>query len=390
MSSQGLRIAYSFPFRLGYPGTGAAALGQIRALATRGCKVRLFCRYAPEPIEGVEFVEVGKAVPLPQRWLGARVACRLHDRLTASLLARSPDAFDVVHTWPLAAESTLAAAHARGALAVREAPNTHTGHAFEVVAEAHRALKVPQPSNNSHTFSGDVLRCEEREYALADLILAPSEFAIETFLARGVPSWKLALKGYGFAAQTYASHAGRRANEQPVFAFVGRCEPRKGLHLALEAWRASGIAERSRFKILGDFIPEYRERLRPLLDHPNISIEGFARDLRPVYKAADVLVLPSLEDGSALVTYEAQASGCALLVSEAAGARLTDGVQGFVHRVGDVETLAAQMKALADNPQLLESMQRAAADNAQHYTWERCAEGLIQTYQAALKMRCAA
>jgi glycosyltransferase involved in cell wall biosynthesis len=390
MSRSGLKVAYSFPFRLGYPGTGAAALGEIRALAAQGCQVRVYCRFAPDPIEEVEFVEVGKALPLPQRWLGTKVACGLHDRLTASLLARSTESFDVVHTWPLAASSTLEVARARGALAVREAPNTHTRHAFQVVAQAHRELRVPQPNDNSHTFRASVLRQEEREYALADLILAPSQFAIETFVRRGVPQSKLALKGYGFAPETYTSRAGHRDNPQTVFAFVARCEPRKGLHLALEAWRASGVAERSRFRILGNFIRGYREKLRPLLDHPNISMEGFARDLRPIYEAADVLVLPSVEDGSALVTYEAQASGCALLVSEAAGARLTDGVEGFVHRVGDVEALAAQMKTLVDDPALLTAMQTAAADNAQNYTWEHSAEGLICTYEKALRTRCAA
>jgi glycosyltransferase involved in cell wall biosynthesis len=273
---------------------------------------------------------------------------------------------------------------------VREAPNTHTKHAFQVVAEAHRALGIRQPRNNSHTFRASVLRREEREYALADVILAPSEFAIETFVRHGVPKSKLALKGYGFSAKNYTSRAGQRRNAQPVFAFVARCEPRKGLHLALRAWRASGVAERSRFRILGNFIPGYREQLQPLLDHPNISIEGFAPDLRPIYEAADVLVLPSLEDGSALVTYEAQASGCALLVSDAAGARLTDGVQGLVHHAGDVETLAGQMKVLVDDPERLHAMQSAAAENARHYTWERSAEGLINTYQAALRTRLAA
>src|SRR5436190_12075901 len=125
MSRLGLRVAYSFPFRLGYPGTGAAALGEIRALAARGCQIRVYCRFAPRPIDGVEFVEVGRAFPLPQRWLGAKIACGVHDRLTASLLSREPDHFDVIHTWPLAAEATLSLAGASGALAVREAPNTH-------------------------------------------------------------------------------------------------------------------------------------------------------------------------------------------------------------------------------------------------------------------------
>src|SRR4249920_3912452 len=107
MSRSGLRVAYSFPFRLGYPGTGGAALSEIRALAAGGCQVRVYCRFAPQAVDGVEFVEVGRVVPVPQRLVGDEVACSLHDRLTAFLLARSPERFDVVHTWPSAARSTL-------------------------------------------------------------------------------------------------------------------------------------------------------------------------------------------------------------------------------------------------------------------------------------------
>ena len=42
--------------------------------------------------------------------------------------------------------------------------------------------------------------------------------------------------------------------------FVGRCEPRKGLHYALEAWIESGAAERGTFTICGNFYPGYRRR----------------------------------------------------------------------------------------------------------------------------------
>ncbi|MFI4966060.1 MAG: glycosyltransferase family 4 protein [Caulobacterales bacterium] len=389
MAEGRLKIAYSFPFRLGSPGIGAAALSQVQALAERGCSVQVFCWSSPGPIPGVSVLETRKLVPVPQRVLGVPRACRLHDRLTASRLRRWRSSFDVVHTWPLAAELSLGAARGRHGLAVREAPNTHTAHAFEVVAREHAALGIPQATNNSHTFDRARLDRETREYEAASLILAPSALAIETFVRHGVPRSKLALKSYGFDPLRYRSHAGERGTTGVTFSFVARCEPRKGLHVALEAWHRSGLAERSRFRVTGRFIPGYRERLAPWLQHRNVSLQDFADDLRPVYQAADVLVLPSIEDGSALVTYEAQASGCALLVSDAAGARFTPGREGFEHSAGDVETLSQQMRLLADDPALLLRMQRAAALNAQQYTWERATESLVQAYEAALAARAA-
>lgn len=387
MAGKRLRIAYSFPFRLGSPGIGAAALSQIRALAEQNCPVQVFCWSSPDRVADVGIFQTQGVVPIPQRVLGLQRACRLHDRVTATLLRRWKGSFDVVHTWPLAAELTLEAARARRWLGVREAPNTHTANAFEVVAKEHAALALPQVKHNSHTFDRGVLEREIREYAAADLILAPSELAIETFVRHGVPRNKLALKSYGFDPLRYRSQAGARDNPAVTFSFVARCEPRKGLHLALEAWRRSGIADSSRFRVTGRFIPGYRERLGALLEHRNVSLHEFADDLRPVYQMADVLVLPSVEDGSALVTYEAQASGCALLVSDAAGARFTHGTEGFQHIAGDVEALSRQMRMLVEDPALLLRMQKAAALNARCYTWDRATESLVEAYGAALDAR---
>lgn len=379
-----LRIAYSFPFRLGSPGIGAAALSQIEALAARGCEVQVFCWSSPKKIPGVRIFQTQRLAPVPQRLLGRWGPGWLHDVLTAGLLKFWSGRFDVVHTWPLAAEQTLNVARARGELGVREAPNTHTAHAFAIVAEEHRALGVAQEEFRAHTFNAKVLEREMREYEAAALILAPSELAIETFVEQGVPRSKLALKSYGFDPLLYTSSAGAKANDAVTFSFIARCEPRKGLHLALEAWHQSGIANRSKFRITGRYVQGYRERILPLLQHPNVSEHDFVSDLRPLYGATDILTLPSIEDGSALVTYEAQASGCALLVSDASGARFTDGVEGYLHQAGDVGSLARQMQTLVEDPALLARMQRAGPLNAAQYTWERATESLVESYKAAL------
>ena len=384
MARRQLRVAYSFPFRLGAPGIGAAALSQIQALAKRDCSVEVFCWSSPQPIPGVRIFQTRSVMPIPQRFLGVALACRIHDRVVASILKRRRG-FDLVHTWPLGAELTLHLARARGWLGVREAPNTHTAHAFEVVAREHAALGVAQPKNNSHTYNRCLLERELREYDAARLILAPSELAIETFVQRGVARDKVMLKSYGFDPRRYESHARAHVNTALTFAFIARCEPRKGLHLALEAWHRAGVADRSRFLVTGRFVPGYREKIAALLQHPHVEVQDFVTDLRPVYEAADILVLPSIEDGSALVTYEAQASGCALLVSAGAGARFRHGAEGFLHQPGDVRTLSDQMRLLADDRTLLLRMQTAAALNARQYTWERATDRLLEAYTVALE-----
>ena len=73
-----------------------------------------------------------------------------------------------------------------------------------------------------------------------------------------------------------------------------------------------------------------------------------------------MLLLPSIEEGSALVTYEAQVAGCVPLVSTAAGAMLDHDVHGLVHEAGDVATLTAQLDLLAGDPGTLERLRAGA------------------------------
>ncbi|NYK46330.1 glycosyltransferase, partial [Salmonella enterica subsp. enterica serovar Typhimurium] len=85
--------------------------------------------------------------------------------------------------------------------------------------------------------------------------------------------------------------------------------------------------------------PAYRALLADELADPTVRVLGFSDDVGAVLAASDVLVLPTIEEGSALVTYEAQGTGCVPLVSTAAGAMLDHDVQGLVHEPRDVATL---------------------------------------------------
>jgi glycosyltransferase involved in cell wall biosynthesis len=384
-----MRILYSFGLILGRPGIGYAAEQQILAYRRLGHEVTVM---APNSaIWASPEIGVRESVRLlPWRALlkvaGMARALAWHDRVVARAIAREAAGYDVVHAWPVSSERTLGAARARGALAVREAPNTHTAHAVRVVREEHARLGLPPP-RGTHDRSAAWIARERREYAAADLVLAPSPFAVETFVAEGVPAERLAVKGYGFDPDRFAMDPGRARGDMPTFAFVARCEPRKGLHHALEAWKRSGLRERTRFLVVGAFDPDYRARLEADLAHPNVEILGFVSDLRTVYARTDALVLPSVEEGSALVTYDAQGAGCALLVSRAAGARMTDGVEGLEHEPGDVEALARHMRRIVEEPEVLRAMQRAGHANARGLTWDAMTAELIEVFRHAIEAR---
>ncbi len=165
--------------------------------------------------------------------------------------------------------------------------------------------------------------------------------------------------------------------------FVGSCEPRKGLHYALQAWIDSGAAETGRFVICGNFVPGYREVVAKWLEHPSVEVRGFVDDPGLLMRQSDVFVFPSIEEGSALVTYEAQASGCVLVVSDATGARVEHLRTGLVHSAGDIETLTAHVRELSADPELRRRLRRATLERRDELTWDRAAEELVAVYAQA-------
>jgi len=106
-------------------------------------------------------------------------------------------------------------------------------------------------------------------------------------------------------------------------------------------------------------------------------------DPAALMRSCDVLVLPSFEEGSALVTYEARACGCVLAVSDRTGAPGTDGVDAFVHAAGDQAALAAHLRALAADPALLARVRAASLEAARDLTWSAAGRVLAGAYAAA-------
>ena len=79
------------------------------------------------------------------------------------------------------------------------------------------------------------------------------------------------------------------------------------------------------------------------------------------------LVLPSIEEGLALVQAQALACGCPVICSTATGGEdlFTDGVEGFIVPVRDPEALGGRMQLLADDPPLQTAMRVAALQRVQ-------------------------
>lgn len=382
-----MRILYSFPHNLGAGRICYIAWNQVNGLAAAGAQVLAFPRAQARPVAAGVRVQPTLArgkYRIPYKALRRRTFA-LHDWIVARRLAKLAGQVDLVHLWPQGALRTIAIARRLGIPAVLERPNAHTRYAYESVREECERLGVQLPPSHHHAFNEEVLRLEEEEFRLADYLLCPSDFVVKTFLHRGFPPQKLLRHQYGYDQKLYFPNAKPRDPEGGLkVLFAGECAPRKGLHLALEAWLKSPAHIRGTFRIAGAFVPGYAERLSAMLADPSVHVLGHRNDMPDLMRESDVLILPSIEEGYGLVVAEAMGSGCVPLTSDACTEICRHMETGLVHHVGDVDTLTRQITLLHEDPALLGRLRAESLRRAPEFTWAAAGEKLLEAYQQAL------
>ena len=383
-----IRILYSFPHKLGAERICTTAWYQVYGLAKEGADVLAFpgalTRSLPIGIKINPTLAWGK-IRIPYRLLGSMRAFSLHDYIVSKRLEKLAGKVDIVHTWPLGALQTLKTAARLGIPTVLERPNAHTRFAYEVVQKECERLGIVLPPDHEHSYKEDVLVKEEAEYELATRLLCPSDFVARSFLDQGFAREKLARHQYGFDDQVYYPDPGERQERAGLtMLFVGGCAPRKGVHYALEAWLKSTACNEGKFMIAGGFVPGYAEKLESMLSHPSVQVLGHRTDVAELMRRSDILVLSSLEEGSALVTSEARGSGCVLLVSEAAGAICEHMENALVHGVGDVSALTQHINLLQEDRKLLQRLRATSLSRVPEITWNAAGVKLLDVYRETI------
>jgi glycosyltransferase involved in cell wall biosynthesis len=380
-----MRVLYSFPHKLGAGRICYSAWQQVNGLAAAGAEVVACPGAVHRPVTNANVathttLALGR-IRIPYRLLGTVRSCILHDFIVARRLQKWARKIDIVHAWPLGALETLKTARRLGIPTVLERPNTHTRYAYEVVERECKRLGIILPPGYEHTFQKECLEREEKEYRLADRLLCPSDFVMKTFVDEGFSMDNLIRHQYGYDPNIYFQNGNNWDGKRGLtILFAGLCAVRKGLHFALEAWLKSPAHRDGTFLIAGEFLTAYAEKLSPMLSHPSVHVLGHRDDLPQLMRRSDILILPSIEEGSALVTAEARGSGCVLLVSEAAGAICQHLENALVHRTGDVETLTQHITMLHENHDFLERLRATSLASVNNITWDAAGVKLLRVY----------
>jgi len=234
--------------------------------------------------------------------------------------------------------------------------STHQRYQEQVVAEEYARWGAPAPLEAPHI----VVR-EEKIYAQADAITVPSTVAKRSFVAMGVSAEKVHVIPYGVRLDKFTRTVEPEAGAFNVL-FAGQVSLRKGIPYLLQAF-AQVNHPRKTLTVVGSVQDDVRALL-PKLPQDGVTFTGSIPQVELAKKmsASHLMVLPSVEEGLALVQGQAMACGCPVLAATATGAEdlFTDGVEGFIVADRDVTALVDRMQQVADDPALRERLSEAS------------------------------
>ena len=210
---------------------------------------------------------------------------------------------------------------------------------------------------------------EEAEYEQANCISIPSQFCYDSFVSQGIPEAKLLKIPYGSRLERFYPEGVPNTNgDEFRILFVGAAGPRKGFIDLLAAFEMLRHPCKQLI-LVGSLSPE-AEAMLAQVDQSLITVLGSVPNaqLRRHYSEASVFVLPSIEEGLAMVVGEAMACGCPVIATTNTGASelISDGVEGFIVPIRSPELIADRLQQLADQPELCELMGQAALTRVQH------------------------
>jgi glycosyltransferase involved in cell wall biosynthesis len=215
-----------------------------------------------------------------------------------------------------------------------------------------------------------------RELELAELVIVPSQFVLES-LPKDARSQKKSL--FAPFGSPVVDVAGERRNSTSRLRvlFAGALTQRKGLADLFAAMKIINSRE-VELVVMGSLVQPlawYRQRFSDFVYEPPRPHEEFLR----LMQSCDVFVLPSIVEGRALVQQEAMACGLPLIATRNAGADdlIEDGATGFLVPIRSPEAIAEKISWCAANRSLISGMGIAARQRASELSWRGYSDTIV-------------
>ena len=246
---------------------------------------------------------------------------------------------------------------------------------FRLVAE--EMARFPELAGPPPEFPAEYYERNRREWDLADVIVANSEWSRKAIIAEGADAKRIEVLPLAFEMENGAeareqksevrtSISGLRSPSTLRVLFLGQVNVRKGIHYLMQAAKLLAN-EPVQFDVVGSIgiLPgAVASAPRNMTFHGPVSRGGAAE----WYRKADLFVLPTLSDGFALTQLEGLAHGLPVIVTPNCGRVVEDEKTGFVVPPRDSKALAETILRFVHNPGLAIEMAPACRKAAKAYS----------------------
>jgi starch synthase len=271
----------------------------------------------------------------------------------------------------------------RGGRYVCDRGSTHLRYQMQLLAEEYDRAGIAFESVHPR-----MIEREEAEYAEADAITVPSRFAARSFIESGVDAAKLHVITYGVDLRHFRPTAPRDPDFRVLF--VGQLGVRKGIGYLLTAFRRARLPG-AKLIFVGNSGGETRTLLgNDPLDDVEFTGALSREQVAEQMSRASVMVLPSIEEGLAMVQAQALACGCPVIATTNSGAEdvFDHGTEGFIVPIRDPDAMAETLTLLYRDRDLLHAMSQAGRRRVEQIGgWDRYGAQIIALFDSLLGER---
>ena len=372
MSPLPLHVILDMPYNGEGPSYTCAEL--IREMSSPDLDISLVVPRLNKPLTGAD-VEIFEALPWWGQWpfpykLARNFARPRMEAVVRKLMASGAWRSGAAHIWGGMSVDLARQLRRHGITTFREATNCHQATAKRILDEAYRQVGLKP----SHTINDQTIAWEREFLTEMDFVFCPNAKVRESMLENDIPESKLIMTSYGWSPSRLEPNRQRiREGEGVTFLFVGSISIRKGAHLLMEYWARSGV--KGRLVLAGMMEPSVSELCRASLGRSDIVLPGYIEDVGSLYRAADVFVFPTLEEGGPQVTYEAAACSLPTVTTPmGAGQIIEHGINGYVIDPYDADGWIEALRKVAASAELRKQLGTAARESASHFTWHKVGE----------------
>ncbi len=132
------------------------------------------------------------------------------------------------------------------------------------------------------------------------------------------------------------------------------------------------------------FYPEIEEKIFSIKHKDRIKALGRIEDeqLKAVYNAATIFVLPSFMEGFGLTVLEAAACGVPITCSDIPSLREVAGQAADYFDPSNLQNMIDVINNLISNPERLEELANLALSRSKHFSWQKAAQEILEIYNS--------